>query len=155
MIVRLFQPKDTEQIAQIFHDTVRQINIKDYSLAQVKAWSPDNIYFRDWLAICSSRFTYVAEENKKIIGFGELETNGHIDCFYCHFQYQGQGVGTKIYRAIEAKAVELHLARLYTEASITAKPFFTKQGFSVIKEQQVSCRGENFVNYLMEKILIP
>ena len=37
MIIRLFQPQDVEQIAQLFHNTVRLINLKDYSLAQVRA----------------------------------------------------------------------------------------------------------------------
>ena len=154
MIVRLFQPKDVGQIAQLFHDTVRKINIKDYNSAQVTAWSPDNIYFRDWLNICSTKFTYIAEQSELIIGFGELEKNGHIDCFYVHYQYQGQGVGKQIYRTIETKAIALNLPRLYTEASITAKPFFIHQGFIQVQEQQVVCRGEEFINYLMEKRLI-
>lgn len=129
MLIRLFQSEDTEQIAQLFHDTVRRINIQDYSEEQVIAWSPDNIYFRNWLEVCLSRFTYVAERDKKITGFGELEANGHIDCFYVHCQYQCQGVGREIYRAIEDKALELDLTRLFTEASITAKPFFISRGF--------------------------
>ena len=54
MKIRLFQPKDTEQIAQLFHNTVRRVNSRDYNPQQVKAWSPDNIYFRDWLDICSN-----------------------------------------------------------------------------------------------------
>ena len=153
MIIRLFEPQDVEQIAQLFHNTVRRINIQDYSLAQVEAWSPDDLYFRDWLKICSSRFTYVAEDNDQIIGFGELEENGHIDCFYVHHKHQGQKVGTKIYQAIKDKAIALNISRLYTEASITARPFFLKQGFSQLKEQQVVCRGEKFTNYLMENIL--
>ncbi|MCC0176602.1 GNAT family N-acetyltransferase [Waterburya agarophytonicola K14] len=85
---------------------------------------------------------------------GELESNGHIDCFYTHYQYQGKGVGTKIYQTIENKAIELNLPRLYLEASITAKPFFIHQGFVKLKKQQVVCRGEKFTNYLMEKRLI-
>nr|WP_319419228.1 GNAT family N-acetyltransferase [Pleurocapsa sp. FMAR1] len=153
MKIRLFQSEDTEQIAQLFYDTVRHINIQDYSKEQVEAWSPDNICFRNWLEICSSRFTYVAEQDNKIIGFGELEASGHIDRFYSHHKYQRQGVGNKIYKAIENKALELNLTRLFTEASITAQPFFIKQGFSVVKEQQVACREETFKNYLMEKQL--
>ena len=154
MKIRLFRAEDTEQVAQLFHDTVRRINIRDYSREQVKAWSPDDIHFRNWLEICSSRFTYVAEQDLRIIGFGELEASGHVDCFYSHHNYQRQGVGNKIYKAIENKALELNLTRLFTEASITAQPFFIKQGFSIIKEQQVACRGETFKNCLMEKQLI-
>ncbi|MGL5834078.1 MAG: GNAT family N-acetyltransferase [Waterburya sp.] len=153
MEIRLFQPEDTPQIAQLFHNTVRKVNIQDYSLKQVIAWSPDDIYFRDWLTICSSNFTYVAWENDRILGFGELESNGHIDCFYIDAQHQRQGIGSKIYQAIEIKARQLNNTRLITEASITAKPFFISQGFKIVNPQQVSCRGEIFINYLMEKVL--
>lgn len=153
MQIRPFRPEDADQIAQLFHDTVREVNLQDYSIAQVEAWAPDDLYFRNWVEVCSSRFTYVAETSGVILGFGELEANGHIDCFYCHKDYQGQGVGRQIYRAIETKARALGLDRLFTEASITAKPFFQKQGFSVITEQQVIRRGETLINYRMEKFL--
>lgn len=153
MQIRLFRPQDEVQLAQLFHDTVRLINIQDYSQKQVEAWSPDDLNFRNWRDICSDRFTYVAIEKNKIVGFGELETDGHIDCFYVHYQYQRQSVGSKIYQAIEIKARELNLTRLFAEVSITAKPFFVNQGFIVVKQQQVFCRGVAFINFLMEKIL--
>ncbi|WP_041739345.1 GNAT family N-acetyltransferase [Calothrix sp. PCC 6303] len=154
MKIRLFQEQDAEQIALLFHQTVREVNIRDYSLNQVKAWAPDNIYFRNWFKTCSEKLTYVAESEGLVIGFGELELNGHIDCFYCHKNSQRIGVGKKIYSAIQTKAQELHINRLYTEASITAKPFFLNMGFKVVKEQNVQCRGEIFMNYAMEKLLI-
>jgi putative acetyltransferase len=153
MEIRFFQKEDAEQIAQLFHDTVRDINIRDYSIARVKAWAPDDIYFRDWAEICAKKFTYVADEEGKILGFGELEANGHIGCFYCHKNFQRCGVGSQIYRAIEAKALKLELKGLFTEASITAKPFFQRMGFKLIRKQLVSCRGEKFINYAMEKRL--
>ncbi|MBT7088103.1 GNAT family N-acetyltransferase, partial [bacterium] len=46
----------------------------------------------------------------------------------------------------------LGVKRVYTEASITAKPFFEKRGFKVIKEQQVEKRGVKLTNFQMEKI---
>lgn len=153
MQIRLFEPEDTEQIARLFHNTVRKVNIKDYSEQQVIAWSPEDVYFRDWQTVCSSRYTYVAKEDSKIIGFGELEPNGHIDCLYVHYQHQRQGVGSAIYRAIETQARELNLTRLFAEASITAKAFFISRGFEVVKQQQVICRQEKFINYLVVKIL--
>ena len=153
MKIRLFEPEDTEQIAWLFHNTVRKVNIKDYSEQQVVVWSPEDVYFRDWQTVCSDRYTYVAEQDRRIIGFGELESNGHIDCFYVHYQHQRCGVGGKIYRAIETKARELNLTRLFAEASITAKAFFISRGFKVVKQQQVICRQEKFINYLVVKIL--
>lgn len=154
MKIRLFHPQDAEQIAHLFHDTVREINQRDYSPNQIKAWAPDDIYFRNWAEICSNRFTFVADQSGLILGFAELEADGHIGCFYCHKNYQGCGVGRQIYQAIAEKALNLGLTRLFTEASITAKPFFQHMGFSVVQQQQVFCRGETLINYLMDKHLI-
>jgi UPF0176 protein len=160
MEIRLLNPQDGESfqdecrcIAQLFHDTVRKVNIRDYSAEQVQAWAPENLYFRDWVKICSNRFTYIAKEAEEIIGFAELEANGHIGCFYCHKDYQRRGVGTRLYQTIEAKAVELEINRIYTEASITARAFFRSRGFAVVKEQQVAVRGAKFTNFVMEKNL--
>jgi UPF0176 protein len=160
MEIRLLVPEDRDsfedacrRIAQLFHDTVREVNIRDYSAEQVQAWAPENLYFRDWVKICSNRFTYIAEDAEEIIGFAELETSGHIGCFYCHKDYQRRGVGTRLYQTIEAKAVELGINRIYTEASITARAFFKSRGFAVVKEQQVVVRGARFTNFAMEKNL--
>lgn len=151
--IRLFQAQDAEQVARLFHDTVRAINRQDYSPAQITAWAPEDLHFRHWAEVCASRFTYVAHAAGVILGFGELEANGHIDCFYCHKNYQRQGIGHQIYQAIETKALELRLDRLNVEASITAQPFFQQQGFVVLQKQQVDCRGQTLINYAMEKRL--
>ena len=60
--IRLFEARDAEQIARLFHETVREVNICDYSSNQVRAWAPDNLYFRNWVEVCSNRFTYVADD---------------------------------------------------------------------------------------------
>lgn len=153
MVIRLFQKQDCNAIAQLFHDTIREVNSRDYTPAQVKAWAPDNLHFCDWEQDCLSQYTYVAETETEIIGFAQLDTNGHIDCFFCHKNYQRCGVGTRLYQAIETKAVDLGLARLSVEVSITARAFFESRGFCLVKEQTVLCRGERLNNYVMEKSL--
>jgi putative acetyltransferase len=45
------------------------------------------------------------------------------------------------------------LNRLYTEASITARPVFERHGFHVIAAQEVPARGALLRNYRMEKTL--
>lgn len=152
MEIRLFQPQDSEQIAHIFHDTIHEINIRDYSPEQVQAWAPDDLNEK-WATSCAEKFTYVAEESDRILGFGELEANGHIDCFFCHKDYQRCGLGTRLYRAIETKAIELKINRLFVEVSITALAFFKSRGFRIVKEQQVSVRGQKLTNFVMEKFL--
>ena len=138
---------------RLFYDTVHKVNIRDYTQEQVDVWAPMDMNIEDWMRGLSSKFTYVAEENNKILGYGQLELNGHIHHFYCHKDFQRKGVGTQILEWIESKARALGINKLFTEASITAKPFFEKKGFSLIREQQVECRGQNFINFVMEKVI--
>ncbi len=155
MRVRTYEIGDTKQIVQLFYDTVHEINIRDYTKAQVDAWAPKDIDVESWTKNLSSKFTFVAEEGETIAGFGELEANGHIDCFYCHKDFQRQGIGRIILGQIDAKAINLGLKKLFTEASITAKPFFESQGFMVVKKQEVERRGQKFINFAMEKLISP
>ncbi|MBE9186908.1 GNAT family N-acetyltransferase [Microcoleus sp. LEGE 07076] len=153
MKVRTYEIGDTQQIVKLFYDTVHEVNIRDYTKAQVDAWAPKDIEITSWTTSLSSKFTFVAEEGETIAGFGELEGNGHIDRFYCHKDFQGKGVGTKILEQIEWQAQELRLKKLFTEASITAKVFFESKGFIVVKQQEVERRGQKFINFAMEKFI--
>ncbi|MEH2334830.1 GNAT family N-acetyltransferase [Nostoc sp.] len=104
-----------------------------------------------WIKGLGSKFTYVAEEQGKIIGFGELEANGHIGRFYCHKDFQRKGIGKKILEQLESKAKALGIEKLFTEASSTAKPFFGSQNFIVVKQQEVERRGQKLINFIIEK----
>lgn len=95
----------------------------------------------------------VAEVADQLIGFTELESDGHIDRFYVSADHQGVGVGKALLAAIVAEARRTDVSRLYAEASITARPFFASQGFAVVAEQTVLARGVEFVNFRMERRL--
>ena len=101
----------------------------------------------------AARRTLVAEENSEVVGFAELEENGHLDTFYLRKDAVGRGVGGLLYRAVEEEAYSLGLARIFTEASITARPFFERRGFRVLREQTVQRQGVGLTNFVMEKSL--
>ncbi|MEA5602639.1 GNAT family N-acetyltransferase [Nostoc sp. UHCC 0252] len=151
MRLRIYEIADTEEIMKLFYDTIHEVNIHDYTKEQVDAWAPANMDIDVWIKSLGSKFTYVAEEQGKIIGFGELEANGHIDRFYCHKDFQRKGVGKKILEQLESKAKTLGIEKLFTEASITAKPFFERQNFTVLKQQEVERKGQKLTNFIMEK----
>jgi N-acetylglutamate synthase-like GNAT family acetyltransferase len=100
-----------------------------------------------------SRYTLVAEEKGEVVAFAELERDGHLDTLYCRKESVGRGVGSRLYRAIERKAQEWGLERIFTEASITARPFFERQGFRIVGERMVVRRGVELTNFAMEKPL--
>ena len=93
------------------------------------------------------------EEIGQIVGFSDLEPDGHIDMLFVHADHQGKGVARALLDHILARAHEQGIDRLFTEASITARQFFERSGFEVIKSQDVELRGQTFRNYRMVKSL--
>jgi predicted N-acetyltransferase YhbS len=153
ILVRPFRPEDVSAIVELFRDTVRRVNSRDYSPEQVRAWAPDQINEQSWADKLSGRLCLVAERQGQVVGFGDVEEDGHLDHLFTHADHQVRGVGRAILQALEDVAGRQGLVRLHTEASITARPFFERQGYRVVQEQEVLCRGVAFVNYRMEASL--
>lgn len=152
-VVREYQPTDADTLWQLFYDTIHTVNIRDYSPEQVDAWAPCEIDRQRWASSLRAKMTFVAERDESVVGFGELEPSGHIDRFYCRADCQGQGVGSLLLDQLETKARSLGLQRLFTEASITAQPFFERRGYVLVREQQVECRGVRMTNFVMTKTI--
>jgi GNAT superfamily N-acetyltransferase len=150
-MIREFKPEDTNSIVRLFHDTVHKISVRDYSHEQINAWAPEQADLEQWLKRLRGGITIVAEENQTIISFARLEPNGHIDCFYTHSDHQNEGYGSELLSAIEQRAKALGLKKVFTESSITAKTFFLKKGFSLLRQQTATVRGVKMVNFIMEK----
>ena len=152
--LRLYQPDDAPALLALFRDTIRRINSRDYSPAQIVAWASDDIDTVSWFGRFAGRYVPVAEEDGRPVGFAELEADGHIGRVYVSADHQRCGIGRQLLTAVVAEARRAGLARLFTEASITARPFFEAQGFMMLAPQVVTCRGAEFVNYRMERVLV-
>ena len=149
--IRPYQESDAQALAEIFYHTVRKVNRKDYNEEQVKAIAPKmKGQASSWAIKWKKSPPWVAHIDKIIVGFIEFYDNGEIDCFYCHHDYIGKGVGNALMAHIKALAVEKRISRIWANVSITAKPFFERQGFKVVKQQTVTRLGVDLINYVME-----
>ena len=151
--IRDYRAGDTPQIVRLFFETVRSVNRADYSEEQLKAWAPEVPDAAEWHSRMNDRRTLVAEEGAEVVGFAELEGDGHLDMLYLRKDAVGRGVGLRLYEAVEREARGSGLGRIFTEASITARPFFERQGFRVVRGQKVVVRGVGMTNFVMEKDL--
>lgn len=151
--IRTYQPEDALALLELFRDTVRRVNCRDYSPEQIQAWASDEIDPKAWAERFEDRFAIVAEMNGTPVGFTDMQLDGHIDRFYVSADHQGQGVGRRMLGAIVLEAQRAGLRSLTVEASITARPFFEAQKFVVQAEQTVTCRSVAFVNYRMQRSL--
>ena len=151
--IRQYKPQDTRALWEVFFFTVRKINIKHYSQQQVEAWAPNNWNQEAWLEKMLQINPYIAEVNGQVAGYTDLQDSGLIDHFFCHYQFQGKGVGRAMMEHVKAQAKQGGISRLYDEVSITARPFYERMGFKLVREQQVEMRGQLLTNFVMEQYL--
>lgn len=154
MKIRHYRQGEEEILWQIFFNTVRTINLGDYSNEQVKAWAPDTVNQEDWRKRIAAMDPFVCLNDEEIVGYAGLLDNGYVDHFYVHHQWQGKGVGKLLMQAIETTAQRRGLTELTSDVSITAMPFFHSRGFEVVTPQQVVLRGVEFANSIMKKTLV-
>jgi putative acetyltransferase len=151
IIVRPYLPSDLGLVIDLFTQTVRRINCRDYSPEQIAAWAPrppDHAY---WLKRLEGLTIWVAESDRQIVGFCGLGAEGHVDMLYVDYRFQRRGVARLLYQQVEVEARRTGARRLFTEASITARQFFERMGFKILREQTVQLRGAAFTNFAMEK----
>ncbi|HUA22481.1 MAG TPA: GNAT family N-acetyltransferase [Steroidobacteraceae bacterium] len=152
--IRLYVRTDAPALASLIRVSVRQIASRDYTAAQIQAWAPpDDIDEKRFGEKRASRPTWVAEVQGRIAGFTDLEPDGHVDMLYVHPDFERRGVARALLKQVEEVARATAVPRLYTEASITARPVFEAMGFRIIGPQKVTVRGVSMTNYRMEKWL--
>ena len=147
MILRKYQPADCKALTELFYDTVHTVNAADYTEEQLNSWAAGNADLEEWNRSLLESYSLVAVKDDVIIGFGNISETGYLDRLFVHKDYQRIGVATAICDKLE-EAVQ---GKIVTHASITARPFFEKRGYSVIKEQQVERQGIVLENFIMEK----
>lgn len=153
MTIRRYRTADNAQLVRLFQDTVHTVNAADYTPAQLDAWAPDDLDIDSWCEAFAKDYTLIAEMDSILVGFANLEDVGIFDRLYVHRDYQGMGIGKKLTEAIEAYARSRHMRTIQVDASITARPFFLKQGYHFVRENTVKRNGQVLRNDTMIKSL--
>lgn len=153
--LRPYQSSDLQDLGKLFYETIHIVNQKDYTPEQLQAWAPTRTAPVGWHERFLHTFTQIAVLENKIVGFGNIEKTGYLDCFYVHHAYQSCGIGTAICDKLEQYAMQQGAQQITVHASITAKSFFQKRGYDLIQEQLVKRNDVFLKNYKMQKKGIP
>ena len=149
--IRDYTSNDIEQLWVLFFNTIRNINRRDYTQAQVEAWASEEVEPELWAKRMHGISPFVAEKNGVIVGYTDLQDDGLIDHFFVHFQYQGQGIGGALMNHVFEQGKERKIDRYHSHVSITARPFYEHFGFQVVNEETEEVRGEELNYFLVEK----
>jgi putative acetyltransferase len=149
MEVRKIRTGEEIELWKLFYNTIHNVNILDYDEKQIAAWAPDDLDINIAIKKFREIDPFVVIKDEKIIGYADIQSDGYIDHFYCHHEFQRQGVGRVLFAALEEVARENGILEMYSNVSITARYFFEAMGFSVEKEQVVQVGDQKLINYKM------
>lgn len=147
LTIRPYTPDDLPGMVSLFQETVRRVNAKDYTPVQLEAWA-GKVDVARWAKTLAEHTSLLAFDGDMLVGFGDIRADGYLDRLFVRWDRQGQGIATALCDRLENSA---SFARVFTEASITARPFFAHRGYQVIQAQQVVRHGIVLRNYVMEK----
>lgn len=159
MEIKYYQPENLTEMLKLFCDTVHTVNAKDYTPEQREAWAPYSVIEDEqtrtrWNKTLSEHLSLVAWQDGKIAGFADLDVKeGYLDRMYVGEKFVRQGIATTLERKLEQAAREAGCNKMTSDVSITARPFFEKRGYRVVRQQEVERKGVILINFKMEKEL--
>ena len=149
--IREFGKEDIDTVVALIHQVV-DISYRDvYPAAALNLYKEfhcrDNI-----LNDAENGYCVVAENSDRIVGTGTLLDDG-IRRVYIDPSYQKSGIGKRIYRELEHKALKTGLSRLGLGASDIAREFWESVGFVFEEEVDIPAGNEQLKFYMMSKQL--
>lgn len=149
MTIRKATIIDISEISQLFYQTITTVNTKDYNAQQIETWASgaDNKTF--WEEQIEKQYFIIAENPNCLVGFASLTNDGYLDFMYVHKNHQNQGIASALLESILVEANKLKLTKIWTDASITARPFFLNKGFIIERIYTKFSKGVKFENAIM------
>jgi putative acetyltransferase len=149
--IRRYQPDDANALWAVYYSAIHQVAAADYTDEQTEAWAPTEFDPLKWAERMRGIAPFVAERDGTIVGYADLQPSGYIDHFFVAGGATRQGVGSRLMQQIHSTAISNGLESLFSNVSITARPFFERWGFEVEQAQSVTLRGVTFENFRMRK----
>lgn len=149
--IRKVQSEDLIELIQIQVKSIQTLCLKEYNPQQIQTLIADKSRPRD-----SSELIFVAETDNQIVGFSALSDSGFWICgLFVHPNFVRQKIGTQLLIALESEAISRKNRCLWVHSSLTAEPFYRKQGYQALKKTHISVFGILIPVILMKKVLIP
>jgi len=153
MKIRLARNGDYAAIARLHRATIKHVNSRDYPEDVISVWSgrSNANRFRNSASkvkICG------ALDGEKIIGFCDHELDRcEIGGLYVHKDFQGKGIGKKLMKKAEDSMKKTGGKKIRIMSTISAKSFYLKMGYKVIRKSFHRINDKRVEVYIMEKIL--
>ena len=152
MKVRKFRASDSVEVAKLHRNTIRYVNKADYPSKQIEVWS-GRVSAKRFRESMPQKIRFVAVDKDKILGFGDYSRDGELSGLYIHKDFQSKGVGKNLLIKLEEQARKQGIKEFHLSSTITAKAFYERNGYKIIKKGKHEINRQNLVIYRMKKKL--
>jgi len=133
--VRRFIPADADEVQNIIHRGLREINSRDYPAKRIEEYC-DYFTVEKIRSQAETAHMYAAvSDSGKVVGTGTIapfwgsETESILLTVYVLPDLVGHGIGTAIIHALEQDEYALRAKRIEIPSSVTAVNFYRKMGY--------------------------
>lgn len=155
MRIRAFTPADTTAVVRVFRSAVAELGSCYYAESAVRAWLRAVDDITAFEGRLNTGLTLVADaDDGCVAAFGQLQPCDCVNLLYCAPAFARHGYATAVYRRLESAATTQAITTLQTDASRCARPFFERQGFTVVAIEHVMRHGAEFECFRMCKHLL-
>ena len=152
--IRRLAAQDIPEMRKLFRATVLTVNSKDYTKEEVEDWASCGDSVEHWKELLAkNNYIGALDGQGGIVGFSSMNAEGYLHSMFVHKDWQRKGMATLLLSEVEKMARGYGVHKISVEVSITARPFFEKRGYKVMKEQKAKANQLWLTNYVMEKTL--
>ncbi|RPE78637.1 MULTISPECIES: GNAT family N-acetyltransferase [unclassified Frondihabitans] len=154
--LRPYEPADAIATLAVFTEAITQTAAAYYTAGQIEAWAkPGRRDPNAWNDAMRGRGSVVAVAGIEVVGFSDVDRDGHIDMLFVSPRYLRRGIARTLLSHIEHRAQATGTKLLSSDVSKAARPFFESMGFDLVREQRATMEGMELTNYRMTKTLTP
>lgn len=149
MKIRTAGIEDLPALHQLYTETIRHTCKNDYNADQIDVWVSSIENTSRWINAITTQYFLVAEIDHQLAGFASLKDGNYLDFMYVNKDFLRRGVANKLFQELLREATRLKTNGLSSDVSKTARPFFEKKGFKVVKKNTNLIKGIEIVNFRM------
>lgn len=131
----------------LFKQSVKMLCIKNYTQEQINAWL--KIDKEKWEEKFKNNEVFVYKKEGKVVSFiGIMSDYKMLDLLFTHPNFTRKGLAQNL---LDLALKNYIHKEIYTFASLSAKDFFLKNGFKIVRENKVKRNDQILKNFLMKK----
>jgi putative acetyltransferase len=151
ILIRRYVEGEEAALFDVYYTAIHLVASRNYTAEQVQAWAPQDLDVTLWRDKIRSIKPFVAELDRKVVGYADVQSSGYIDHFFVSGLHPRKGIGSLLMRRILSEAEGRGIATLTSDVSRTAQPFFERFGFAIVEQRNPVLRGVVVPNALMQR----